>query len=154
HYVLHFNESLRGLSTGAPITLFGLPAGEVTEVGLDLDPTTLNIRGRVEFVFFPERLVARLSQKQEAVGEAIAQSLQQRRAFVQRLVEQRKLRAQLQSGSLLTGQLYVAFDFFPTAPEATVDWSQDPVELPVVASTLPNIEEKLTSIIAKLDKLP
>ena len=35
-YVLHFNESLRGLSVGAPVTFFGLPVGEVTEVGLRL----------------------------------------------------------------------------------------------------------------------
>ena len=48
HYVLYFNESLRGLSVGAPVTLLGLPAGEVTAVGLDLDPATLRIRGRVE----------------------------------------------------------------------------------------------------------
>ena len=31
------------------------------------------------------------------------------------------------SGSLLTGALFVAFDFFPDAPPATIDWSQDPV---------------------------
>ena len=88
-YVLYFNESLRGLSVGAPVTLLGLPAGEVTDVGLDIDPATLNIRGRVEVVFFPERLVARLNQKQAAIGEAIERSRQQRHAFVQRLVEQR-----------------------------------------------------------------
>src|SRR6266498_302427 len=29
-YVLHFSESLRGLSVGAPVTLLGLQAGEVT----------------------------------------------------------------------------------------------------------------------------
>ena len=154
HYVLYFNESLRGLSAGAPVTLFGLPAGEVTDVGLDLDPMTLNIRGRVEFVFFPERLISRLKQKQETMGEAIVHSVEQRHAFVQRMVEQRKLRARLQSGSLLTGQLYVAFDFFPNAPEAKVDWSQDPTELPVVPSLVPDLEAKITNIIAKLDKLP
>src|SRR4029079_1601864 len=33
HYVLHFTETLRGLSVGAPVTLLGLPAGEVTDVG-------------------------------------------------------------------------------------------------------------------------
>jgi paraquat-inducible protein B len=41
HYVLYFNETLRGLSVGAPVTLLGMPAGEVTTVGLDLDAKSL-----------------------------------------------------------------------------------------------------------------
>ena len=36
--MLHFNESVRGLSAGAPVTLFGLQVGEVTDVGLTFDP--------------------------------------------------------------------------------------------------------------------
>ena len=153
-YVLYFNDSLRGLSVGAPVTLLGLPGGAVTAVGLDLDSATLTLRGRVEVVFFPERLIARLNQKQTSVGETLVQSEQQRHTFVQQLVEQRGLRAQLRSGSLLTGQLFVALDYFPAAPKATIDWSQDPTELPVVPSTVQDIEAKLTSIAAKLDKLP
>jgi paraquat-inducible protein B len=153
-YVLYFNESLRGLSVGAPVTVLGLPGGEVTDVGIDINPATMNIRGRVELVFFPERLVARLSRKEAAVGETIERSLQQRHAFVQRLVEKRGMRAQLRSGNLLTGQLYVAFDSFPNAPKAKVDWNRDPTELPVVPSTVSDIEAKLTNIVAKLEKLP
>ena len=153
-YVLDFNESLRGLSVGAPVTVLGLPGGEVTDVGIDVNPTTMNIRGRVELVFYPERLVARLNRKQEAIGETIERSLQQRHAFVQRLVEQRGIRAQLRSGNLLTGQLYVAFDSFPNTPKAKVDWNRDPTELPVVPSTVSDIEAKLTNIVTKLDKLP
>jgi paraquat-inducible protein B len=153
-YVLYFNESMRGLSVGAPVTVLGLPAGEVTDVGIDIEPKTLRLRGRVELVFFPERLVARLSRKQAAMGETMERSLQQRHAFVQRMVEQRGMRAQLRSGNLITGQLYIAFDSFPDAPKAKVDWSQDPTELPVVPSTVQDIEDKLTNIVAKLDKLP
>jgi paraquat-inducible protein B len=154
HYVLHFNESLRGLSVGAPVTLFGLPAGEVTDVGIDIDPATRNIRGRVEIVTYPERLIARLSAKQAAAGETLDQSVQERHAFVRAMVEKRGLRAQLRSGNLLTGQLYVAFDFFPNALKAKIDWNRDPTELPVVPSTVSDIEAKLTGIVAKLDKLP
>jgi len=153
-YVLHFNESLRGLSVGAPVTFLGLPGGEVTEVGLEVDPATMNLRGRVEIVTYPERLIARLSAKQATTGEAIERSMRERHAFVQAMVEKRGLRAQLRSGNLITGQLYVAFDLFPSASKAKIDWSRDPTELPVVPSTVSDIEAKLTGIVAKLDKLP
>ena len=48
----------------------------------------------------------------------------------------------------------MAFDYFPDAPKAKVDWSQEVPVLPVVPSTLPDIEAKLSSILAKLEKLP
>ncbi len=154
HYVLYFNESLRGLSVGAPVTLLGLPGGQVTDVGLDIDPKTLALRGRVEIVAYPERLVARLHAQQTATGEALMRGTQPRHAFFQRLVEERGMRAQLQSGSLLTGQLFVAFDYHPGAAKAKIDWNQAAPVLPTVPSTLPDIEAKLTGIIAKVDKLP
>jgi len=153
-YVLYFTESLRGLSVGAPVTLLGLPGGAVTDVGLDLDPATQSLRGRVEIVAYPERLITLLQAQQAATGEVLARSTQQRHALFQRLVEERGLRAQLRSGSLLTGQLYVAFDYHPDAPKAKVNWSQDKPVLPVVPSALPNAEEKIGSLLAKLDKVP
>jgi paraquat-inducible protein B len=151
-YVLFFSESLRGLSVGAPVTLLGLPGGEVTAVGLAVDPATQTFRGRVEIVAFPERLVARVGAQQAASSEAAVKSAQQRRAFFDRMVA-RGLRAQLQTGSLLTGQLYVAFDFHPDTPKAQIDWSQKEPVLPVVPSVLPDLEAKVGSILTKLDKL-
>jgi len=154
HYVLYLNESLRGLSVGAPVTLLGLPAGEVTDVGLAIDPATMNIRGRVEVASYPERLIARLGPNRAAIGKMLEGGTQQRHALMQRLVEQRGLRAQLRSGNLLTGQLFVAFDFYPNAPKMKIDWSRDVPELPVVPSTVSDLEAKITGIVAKLDKLP
>lgn len=153
HYVLYFSETLRGLSVGAPVTFLGLPGGEVTNVGLDLDPKTMRVRGRVEIVTYPERLIARLTSKQ-AADQAMLRTAPGRHALMQRLVEQRGMRAQLRSGSLVTGQLFVAFDFFPDAAKTKIDWSRDPVEIPVVPSTVQDLETKITAIVAKLDKLP
>ena len=153
-YVLYFTESLRGLSVGAPVTLFGLPAGEVTAIGLDLNPTAKTLRGRVEIVTYPERLVGRLQQSQAALGQTLLKNAAERHSLVQYLVEQRGLRAQLRSGSLLTGQLYVALDLFPDVPKAKIDWSLAEPSLPVVPSTLPDLEQKITNILAKLDNLP
>ena len=153
-YVLYFSESLRGLTVGAPVTILGLTAGEVVAVGLDIDPAVSKIRGRVEIVSYPHRLTARLIAKEAAIGKLLDRSVQQRHAFIQRLVEQRGLRAQLRSGSLITGQLFVAFDYFPDAPKAKIDWSRDPVELPVMPSEITDLEQKVNAILAKLDKLP
>ena len=154
HYVLHFTETLRGLSVGAPVTLLGLPAGEVTDVGLTIDPATMNVRGRVEIVSFPERLVAHLGQNKAAIDKMVQASAQGRQDIMRRMVEQRGMRAQLRSGSLITGQMFVAFDFFPNAPKPKIDWSREVPELPVVPSTVADLEAKITGIVAKLDKLP
>ena len=154
-YVLYFNESLRGLSVGAPVTFLGLPAGEVTSVGLAFDVATSKIRPRVGITFYPERLTATAAGKAGAGGVAsLAQDEPKRQAFVRRLFEERGLRAQLKTGSLLTGQLYVAFDYYPAAAKVKVDLTQAEPELPVVPGTLVELEAKLGSILTKIDKLP
>jgi paraquat-inducible protein B len=154
-YVLHFKESLRGLSVGAPVTFLGLPAGEVTSVGLELDAEKAVIRPRVVITFFPERLMTYATGKGDAVNFANAlQDEQKRRNFIRRIIEERGLRGQLKSGSLLTGQLYVAFDYHPNAPKVKVDLSQPEPELPVVPGTLVELEDKVSSIVDKIDKMP
>ena len=154
-YALTFTESLLGLSVGAPVTLLGLPAGEVTQVGLSLDPKTMAFRPRVLITFYPERLLSRVIAKDRAAGNVMIEGSEKARLqLVRRVVEEQGLRAQLKSGNLLTGQLFVAFNYFPDAPKPKIDWTQDPLELPVVPSTIPDLEAKLTGILDKLDSLP
>ena len=153
-YVLYFQESVRGLSTGAPVNFYGVAVGEVTDVGLFFDPKTLNVKPRVEVVLYPERVVAQLPTGQGVRLQAMVEQQVTRRDFMQKLVEQRGLRAQLATGSLLTGQRFVSLAYFPKASKARLDWTQAPAELPTTISTLPEIEEKLGRIIDKLDKVP
>jgi paraquat-inducible protein B len=153
-FVLHFRESLRGLSVGAPVTLLGLTAGEVTRVGLALDPKTGTLHTEVIVVFYPERLMAYTDQRQAQGAAAVLQDAQKRAALLRRLVEDRGLRAQLKSGSLVTGQLYVSFDYHPKAPKVKLDLSQDIAEMPVVPSALADLEDKVGNIVAKIEKMP
>jgi paraquat-inducible protein B len=154
-YVLHFDESLRNLSVGAPVTFLGLPAGEVTDVGLELDAAKGNVRPRVTIAFYPERLVAYADKgRKDQIGQLLDNDPKRRDAFLQRLFDERGLRAQLKSGSLLTGQMYVALEYFPKAGKAPIDWRRDTPELPVVGSSLAELEAKLTSILDKVDKVP
>jgi paraquat-inducible protein B len=73
---------------------------------------------------------------------------------MKKLVEQRGLRAQLATGSLVTGQRFISLGYVPKAAKANITWTQAPVELPTVVSTLPEIEEKLGRIIDKIEKVP
>jgi paraquat-inducible protein B len=152
HYVLYFQGSLRGLSVGAPVSFLGLPVGEVTAVGLEYDPKTDDARQRVDVAFYPSRFLEHV--KKSAAAEQKAQSEEGRHAFVQRMID-RGFRAQLRSGNIVTGQLYVALDRFPNAPKAKkIDWSNPPYEFPVMPSSLQDLETKLNGIIAKIDKMP
>jgi paraquat-inducible protein B len=154
-YALTFSESLLGLSVGAPVTFLGLPAGEVTQVGLSLNPTTMAFRPRVLITFYPERLLSRVVARDQAAGRILMEGSEKARLeLVRRIVEEQGLRGQLKSGNLLTGQLFVAFNYFSDAPKQKLDVTQEPIELPVVKSTIPDLEAKLTGILDKLDNLP
>lgn len=151
-YVLYFNESVRGLSIGAPVTVAGLPVGEVTDVSFEYDSESNDIRPQVDIVLYPARFIKYLK-KSSTAGQAPA-SEEARRAFIQRMVD-RGYRAQLRSGNLVMGQLYVAFDRFPHAPKAKkIDWRKTPHELPVIPSSLGDLETRVSNIIAKIDKMP
>jgi paraquat-inducible protein B len=148
-FALHFDQSVRGLAVGAPVTLSGLTIGEVAEVGLSLDPRTQSYRPRVLITFSPARIFAYLDKV-----DAAEMTLEARNRRLRHLFEDRGLRAQLQTGSLLTGELYVAFEYIPNAPKARIDWSREPLELPVAPGGLATLESKLTSILTKIDNMP
>jgi paraquat-inducible protein B len=73
---------------------------------------------------------------------------------MQQLVEKRGVRAQLETGSFVTGQRYVRLAFFPDAPKVRIDWTQATPELPTVTSMLPELEAKLGAIVTKLERVP
>jgi len=150
-YVLYFNESLLGLSVGAPVTYRGLPVGEVTAVGLEYEPVKQLIRPRVDIQLYPARFMAHV--KKSAAFDEQARSESGRHAFMQKMME-RGLRAQLRSGNLLTGQLYVAFDDFRGIPKVKIDWTKTPPELPVMPSGLEDLKIKINNVLAKIDRIP
>lgn len=151
-YVLYFNESLHGLSVGAPVSMLGLPVGEVTDVGLDFVRETQRIRTRVEIVTYQYRLLRHLGKTDVATLKFM--SREERHKIMQRLVEEKGMRAQLRAASIISGQQYVAIEYFPDAPKARIDWTEEPPRFPVVPGKIENIELQIKSILAKFDKMP
>ncbi|MDY7778587.1 intermembrane transport protein PqiB [Burkholderia pseudomallei] len=145
--VMNFNQSLRGLSVGAPVDFRGIVLGQVTNIGIDFDPKTKNFTMPVTMNVYPDRLGRKFREVSQDKGYAA------RREVLSRLV-QHGLRGQLRTGNLLTSQLYVALDFFPKAPPVKIDLAREPVELPTVPNTLDELQLQVADIAKKLDKVP
>jgi len=64
------------------------------------------------------------------------------------------LRAQLKTGSLITGQLLVALELHPDAPPAKINWEGPYPVLPTVPTAMEEITTSLTQLLKKLEKLP
>lgn len=150
-FKLMFTESLRGLEVGAPVELEGIHIGEVTEIHAQINPKTLTFTAPVTIEVDPARFnVDVMAWPTNATAQEIAI---RRRNGIEALVSQ-GLRAQLKTGSLISGSQYIALDFFPDAKPVTLDWSQSPLQFPSVPGQLAAIEASLTSIIKKVDQMP
>jgi paraquat-inducible protein B len=146
--VLYFDQSLRGLSQGATVDFRGIVLGEVRSVGVEFDPVKKSFRMPVTVDMYPARL-GRAFQKTVDEDQRNSAGSQ----VLERMVA-RGLRGQLRTGNLLTGQLYVALDFFPNAAAVKLDLSKETVELPTVPNSLDELQTQLASIARKLDKVP
>jgi paraquat-inducible protein B len=141
-YVLYFTGSVRGLTEGAPVQLRGIPIGKVTHINLELDEKTADIRIPVEVELYPERIKVIHNLPNVTDKEMVAQLIN------------KGLRAQLQTGSLLTGQLLIDLDFHANSKPVAFDNSHDYAEFPTVASSLDQITHSAQTIMDKMAKLP
>jgi paraquat-inducible protein B len=147
-YQLIFKESVRGLLPGAPVEFRGIKIGQVTDVRAQIDARTLQFTAPVTIQLDPQRLGVKVLDLKNGADLASI-----RKRVIDSLVAD-GVRAQLQTGNLLTGATFVALDFFPGAPPATVDWSQNPVQLPTTPGELQTLEASVQNIVKKLDKMP
>ena len=146
---LRFDQSVRGLSVGAPIDFRGLELGEVTAITMDFDPKTRYFFTLVDANVYPARL-GPAYEKVRDMRDPDNPGL----ALIKPMVA-KGLRAQLRTGNLLTGQLYVALDLFPNAPPVK-DFKVEgnPVRIPTIPNNLDQLQQQLTNIVDKIDKIP
>jgi paraquat-inducible protein B len=145
---LYFRDSLRGLSIGSPVEFRGITVGEVQTMHVEFNESEAEFRFPVGITVYPGRLAAMTSD-----GSKVTDDPPVRRARLNKMVEH-GLRGQLRSGNLLTGQLYVALDFFPDAAKAQIDWTRTPPVIPTVVGSMTEIQETLSRLARTAEKLP
>jgi paraquat-inducible protein B len=148
-YRLLFATSVRGLAVGAPVDYRGLPIGEVTHIGVQGQGDAANPEPMiaVDVRVYPRRLPTVTPPPKDDLTQG------GQRARLEPMVK-RGFRAQLKSGNLLTGQLYVALDFVKNAPPARIDWRTTPPTLPTAPGGLDSLQDSLADLARKLDAIP
>ncbi|OQK17755.1 hypothetical protein AU255_07795 [Methyloprofundus sedimenti] len=145
-YVLNFSESVRGLAVGAPVDFRGIQIGEVTDIHLSFDTKKNKMTVPVTISLDYQRIV--VNGTISDANELYVSHESRTNYFIKQ-----GLRAQLQTGNLITGQLFVALDFFPDAAPFVMDWNAEIPEFPSIPGTLGELKIQIASILKKVDAM-
>ncbi len=135
-YVVYFDESLNGLTIGAPVKLKGVQIGKVTDIQVQVDNQKHQIVTPVFIEVMPDKIVhtTGYDNYMKNIQDLIAKGL----------------RVQLQLTSLVTGQLYLEAKMMPNTPIRLSGIKNDVLEIP----TVPSIQQNVSGILGKLEKIP
>jgi len=150
---LRFAHSLRGLSPDAPVEFLGVKVGRVVSVNLDYDPATKTFPVVVGALVYPKRL----GQADQKLRDAVGGPEETKMARLLHTLVDHGLRAQARTGNLLTGQLYISIDFDAKAakgPKIAFNESAKPLEVPTTAGDFDHLQEQVSSIVDKIEKIP
>ncbi|MBF0096053.1 MAG: MCE family protein [Magnetococcales bacterium] len=146
-YVLYFNESVRGLGMGAPVEFRGIKVGKVTDIGMEYDQQNTTFRIPVMVQIEPERVDALHADKPGEEMDSAAYDL------IEALI-QKGLRAQLQTGSYLTGQRIIELDMHPEVALKRGSMPGKYPEMPTMPGSIGEITESITLLLKTLQSLP
>jgi paraquat-inducible protein B len=140
-FILFFDGSVRGLNVGAPVEFKGIKVGSVKDVRLEFDSRDTSFRIPVLIEIEPERVIERGKDKVSSPFQTL------------KTLVDHGLRARLQSGSLLTGKLFVELDMHPGTPVRLMNEGGPFPELPTIPASLEQMTASLKGILAKLEKV-
>lgn len=143
YWLLKFDGSVHGLEVGAPVELRGIRVGRVVDIRLRYGDSRTVFTIPVLIELEPERMALVESDASATDGDA----------QVALLVEN-GLRAQLKTGSLLTGQLYVDLTTTPAQARQALTYDGTFPVMPTLPAPLDEITTQLMATLDKIEKLP
>jgi paraquat-inducible protein B len=146
YFWVEFNESIRGLKSGAPVEFRGVKVGEVVDFYLMGDANSTDFKIPILIKIEPERFNFTHEDTNQNRGELDM-------AIFKKLIE-KGLRAQLQSANLLTGGLLINLDFYPDAAPVQLHKENGLFLLPSVPATIETLKNSVQSILNNLAAVP
>jgi paraquat-inducible protein B len=134
--VTYFPGSVQGLSVGAEVQFQGVRIGQVVAIGLDYVADRDSFRIPVKYEVWPDNI--------HVLGNLEGTAPPQ---LIRRLVDERGLRAQLESVSFVTGQYLVSLSLNPSRPTRTEQPRSDGlIKVPAVAATRDRVQQMLDNL--------
>jgi paraquat-inducible protein B len=146
NYVLVFRGNAKGLNIGAPVSFRGVKFGSVSDIQLIWDAST--DQAFVEVLVEVDGDAFREVESQPGVDRA------EDKQVLPYLIDNLGLRAKLAPLSLVTGQLYIEFDFFPDTEAKLYGFNTKYDEFPTLPSTIEELEGILRTAVDNLKDLP
>jgi paraquat-inducible protein B len=141
-FVMYFRGNVKGLKVGSSVLVRGVEIGTVSRIQPLFDAGgELLVRVVVR---------TRPNTVEDLSDLSVALSLKE---TIELLIE-RGLRAQLNSVSLVTGMLYIKWDFFPDTPVLLTGLEPDIQEIPTIPTSGELLEERLLKTLEKFEKIP
>jgi paraquat-inducible protein B len=141
-YYIEFSDSIRGLSTGAPVEFRGFQLGTVTDIKLisDFDNQEFSTMVRISIIRHNISIPAELTDRkpQERIDHFIKDGL----------------RAQLKTGNLLSGQLYIDLGYYDSSPVAPSKHYNGLPVLPSIPAGSQTLMNDLGRFMKNLSELP
>lgn len=149
-YVLLIDDTVRGLSSGAPVEYRGVRVGTVVNVPWHFTAPQPDTRQRFAIPVLIRIEPQRLGSVDNG-DKPIA--LEEWRERFKKMFVDYGLRASLESGSLLTGALFVDLNFRDEVEEYTPETFENRPVFPTVSTGFAQIEQKVSNLLDKLNGL-
>ncbi len=146
-YVLLIDETVRGLTEGAPVEYRGIEIGEVARI----NPPDI-IEGNILDQNYPIPVLIRIypgKVRQQDTEEGLHAVKETMHTWIGR-----DLRATLRMGNVITGGLYVDLQHDSNAEELAVNTISDIEVIPTVSNEFTQLTQKADAIMDKLNNLP
>jgi len=145
YFWVYFEHSIRGLKVGAPVEFHGVPIGEVVNYSLVGNAKTAEFKIPILIKIEPERFTVTGKEQNSSQGVDVE--------VLGKLFE-RGFRAQLQSGNLLTGELFVDLDFHKDVPGYTAKKENGYFVLPTVPATIESLKSDVKTVLDRISAIP
>lgn len=139
-YMLHFDESLRGLGIGSPVEYQGVQVGHVADITIENNAETGKLSTPVLIFLNPDRIGSGLDEQNipSLLDKAVAQGL----------------RARLQYSSWLTNQLFIELVMIDDPKYASINPGIPYPDFPTSESAIGEIMNNISLLMGKIEQLP